>query len=302
MIYFMQSDNGQIKIGYTDGTPEERLKSLQTGCPFLIRILGTIEGDLGTEKSLHDKFAEDRLAGEWFKPSLKLMRFISDRIPETHPMPEVYRQLTRFEPGLVCLWDRTIAIHQSKDPVYCFVETWYGHEGLKKDVLQFVGWEARAKYLKTRKAYDYVYDLLSDLLPPCRECYCGSGIEPTYTNRQRMIAVAKYQAEQRKKNESDNPFIFEVYTSAELMEKFPPGPHLQREGMFSPTEKVTTCYSCRSKLPKVVCGDVCMSSNGRFWQRHDFVCMHDWLWECPDCIDKVPHLACPKCGEKREYV
>lgn len=60
---------GVCKIGYTaDHTAIKRLKSLQTGNPFPLVILGRhIEGEYTDEIGLHNKFRGEKLMGEWFK-------------------------------------------------------------------------------------------------------------------------------------------------------------------------------------------------------------------------------------------
>jgi hypothetical protein len=84
IIYFAQAgDHGPIKIGYTSSAPEERLATLQTGCPSPLRLLGTRHGTGGHERYLHARFASHRLGGEWFSPADELLSFIcsEDELP-----------------------------------------------------------------------------------------------------------------------------------------------------------------------------------------------------------------------------
>lgn len=54
MIYAVHIiDEKFVKIGFSDGDLSNRIATLQTGCPFEIRELFTIEGSLRQEKSLH---------------------------------------------------------------------------------------------------------------------------------------------------------------------------------------------------------------------------------------------------------
>ena len=78
MVYFIKngSDN-HIKIGYAKD-PGKRLKELQTGSPYPLELLLTIDGDIKKEKSLHNKFKSLSVKGEWFKPEKKLLDFIGD--------------------------------------------------------------------------------------------------------------------------------------------------------------------------------------------------------------------------------
>ncbi|MEB3191101.1 MAG: YozE family protein, partial [Snowella sp.] len=77
-VYFIQSQGTHtIKIGYTSGQAQNRLKDLQTAHPYQLNILATLPGDRNYEKSLHQRFAEYRLKGEWFEPHPDLLAFIA---------------------------------------------------------------------------------------------------------------------------------------------------------------------------------------------------------------------------------
>lgn len=77
-VYFIQSQGTHtIKIGYTAGQAQNRLKDLQTAHPYQLNLLATLPGDRNHEKSLHQRFAEYRLKGEWFEPHPDLLAFIS---------------------------------------------------------------------------------------------------------------------------------------------------------------------------------------------------------------------------------
>ena len=65
-----------VKVGFTTSDPEKRVKSLQTGCPFPIKLLGYVFGSLEREHELHDVFASDRLSGEWFAYSERVAEII----------------------------------------------------------------------------------------------------------------------------------------------------------------------------------------------------------------------------------
>lgn len=70
MIYFIQQGKTKlVKIGYTDSyeTLEDRIKLLQTGNPYELKVIGTVAGDTHTEKLLHALFHDNRERGEWFK-------------------------------------------------------------------------------------------------------------------------------------------------------------------------------------------------------------------------------------------
>lgn len=72
-VYFIQAgEDGPVKIGVA-AEPFKRLAELQTGNPARLRVVAIIEGDTGIEKALHERFAEHRLEGEWFKPTHVLL-------------------------------------------------------------------------------------------------------------------------------------------------------------------------------------------------------------------------------------
>jgi hypothetical protein len=67
MVYFIEAGNtGLIKIGHTEGTVERRIAELQPGCPFALRVVGTMDGGRDTERDLHLMFEDRRARGEWF--------------------------------------------------------------------------------------------------------------------------------------------------------------------------------------------------------------------------------------------
>ena len=77
-VYFISSEkNREIKIGFTARPVEKRLKSLQTAHPYKLKLLTIVPGTTEDEKSLHERFANIRLEGEWFKPHPDLLAFIS---------------------------------------------------------------------------------------------------------------------------------------------------------------------------------------------------------------------------------
>lgn len=80
MIYFVQEEGGgAIKIGFTSGDMDARLRGLQTGCSRKLHVLATIEdGSMADEKALHEMFAEHRVFGEWFKPHKDVLDYLSE--------------------------------------------------------------------------------------------------------------------------------------------------------------------------------------------------------------------------------
>lgn len=77
-IYFVQAEPGTpIKIGFTEWErPQRRVDALQSGNPYVLRLICVAPGDMYLEKALHREFAEDRLNGEWFRCSDRLLTTI----------------------------------------------------------------------------------------------------------------------------------------------------------------------------------------------------------------------------------
>jgi len=77
-IYFIQIENiGAIKIGWAKNTTN-RFYSLQSGCPYPLRILYIADGhSKQDEKSLHDYFRKYHMRGEWFHPDQSIFKYIT---------------------------------------------------------------------------------------------------------------------------------------------------------------------------------------------------------------------------------
>lgn len=58
-----------VKIGFTSGPAKKRVAGLQTGSPYALEIIATIDGDQRRETLLHAIFQEHRTRGEWFRVS-----------------------------------------------------------------------------------------------------------------------------------------------------------------------------------------------------------------------------------------
>lgn len=66
-VYFLScEDHPLVKIGSTTGLAD-RIADLQQGCPYELRLLVAIEGDITLEKKLHLQFGMHRVRGEWFR-------------------------------------------------------------------------------------------------------------------------------------------------------------------------------------------------------------------------------------------
>lgn len=78
-VYFVQvGRDGPIKIGRAIDV-EGRVKALQTASAWPLRLLAVVVyAGPALEARLHRLFANDRLTGEWFRPSQLLREVIVD--------------------------------------------------------------------------------------------------------------------------------------------------------------------------------------------------------------------------------
>ena len=68
-VYVLGNEEQAIcKIGYSTN-PLNRMSSVQTGCPYKLKFLLIIKGNMLMEQELHKKYANQRLNGEWFSYS-----------------------------------------------------------------------------------------------------------------------------------------------------------------------------------------------------------------------------------------
>ena len=79
MIYFIRDEATQlIKIGFTAADVENRLRTLQTGCPGKLVLLLHMEGSEQDEAAWHERFVDARERGEWFTPVPELLLAIME--------------------------------------------------------------------------------------------------------------------------------------------------------------------------------------------------------------------------------
>jgi Meiotically Up-regulated Gene 113 (MUG113) protein len=76
-LYAIQAggDDGPVKIG-TAKDPDQRLKTLQTASPVPLTGLCAWRGFSGEEAEIHQRFADHRIRGEWFRPHADLIDFV----------------------------------------------------------------------------------------------------------------------------------------------------------------------------------------------------------------------------------
>ena len=84
MIYLIRAEKTNLyKIGYTSGKVEDRVKGLQTGCPYKISVVRELMGDQAKEKRLHNVFSKFRKKGEWFEFDKETLKKVEDEMVST---------------------------------------------------------------------------------------------------------------------------------------------------------------------------------------------------------------------------
>lgn len=86
LVYLVDegSRESPVKFGYCYDAPLARLAGLQTGNPRKLRLLGAQPGSYGVEQYIHGKFAEYRLAGEWFEATPVVARYVEVAVAVGH--------------------------------------------------------------------------------------------------------------------------------------------------------------------------------------------------------------------------
>jgi hypothetical protein len=99
MIYFIRDEATQhIKIGFTAGYGEERLRDLQTGCPGQLVLLLQMDGSRQHETAWHERFAGARERGEWFRPVPELLQAIEEvKASQAETVRRVLRELQEMD-------------------------------------------------------------------------------------------------------------------------------------------------------------------------------------------------------------
>lgn len=91
MLYFIQSEDGPIKIGQSSD-PRLRLAQLQSACPRRLQIIGVV-GERGyLERSLHARFRHLATSGgaEWFEGTKEITDAMEDEMRQ-HLPADLYR-------------------------------------------------------------------------------------------------------------------------------------------------------------------------------------------------------------------
>lgn len=90
MIYFVRdTETGHIKIGHA-GQPWRRLQQMQIGAPGELVMLAMEPGAAEREADLHTQFSPERVRGEWFRASPRLLDHVRS-------LPRAERPQTRLK-------------------------------------------------------------------------------------------------------------------------------------------------------------------------------------------------------------
>lgn len=68
-VYAITDGHGAVKIGFTSSDPNLRLRDLNVGHPYKLKIVDTVPGTLGTESAIHRRLKHIWIRGEWFQES-----------------------------------------------------------------------------------------------------------------------------------------------------------------------------------------------------------------------------------------
>jgi DNA-binding XRE family transcriptional regulator len=94
MIYFIRCTmTARVKIGFAKD-PWKRFSKVQSDSPGELQLIGVCAGTEAEERALHQRFASERVRGEWFAESPKLTAHIESLPPMLRPAPKRRRNNT----------------------------------------------------------------------------------------------------------------------------------------------------------------------------------------------------------------
>lgn len=77
-VYVLYDDAGQrYKIGFTTGPVQRRRRAIETAADLTLSVVAEVPGTMADERALHERFAGQRIAGEWFAASSELHEWIT---------------------------------------------------------------------------------------------------------------------------------------------------------------------------------------------------------------------------------
>lgn len=77
IYYIACPETRRLKIGFTSGRPEARLRALQTGSPTELRLMAIHPGTINDERYIHEQFGDTRIHGEWFEVDEHIFEFMA---------------------------------------------------------------------------------------------------------------------------------------------------------------------------------------------------------------------------------
>jgi hypothetical protein len=78
LVYFIQAGNsGPIKIGRTKNA-QQRKHHLQLATHHDLTLLAAFKAPFWAEGQLHHFYTQERIRGEWYRPSPRLLRYIEE--------------------------------------------------------------------------------------------------------------------------------------------------------------------------------------------------------------------------------
>ena len=84
-LYVLGTENGYVKIGITERRIDDRLRNIQTGCPFKITKVWTSDNMSAYQKCeriMHACCADKHTNGEWFKAEFETIVPIAKKVCE----------------------------------------------------------------------------------------------------------------------------------------------------------------------------------------------------------------------------
>ncbi len=74
-----ETDGWPVKVGHTSNV-KRRIDSFRGQNPHPIRLVAIIMGGKKTEAELKELLSEDRISGEWFRPTIGLKKYLEDKL------------------------------------------------------------------------------------------------------------------------------------------------------------------------------------------------------------------------------
>ncbi len=131
-IYFIQADDGPIKIGFSGGRHSRRFSSIRTNSHAELKLLAIIDGTLSQENEMHKRFDSLHIRGEWFRPGAPLLAFLAT-LPPPPSMSKKrhFRTLPKSEIARIKrIWfDRSLTVIQAVEKTGFTLATLYRHFG-----------------------------------------------------------------------------------------------------------------------------------------------------------------------------